>query len=350
MWSSLVGPARCLLTHRKMAQSAVEGIETPDEPSRDQQRTPPKDAASEKRQASTRKYRRVLPWAAAAAMGAAVLGFFGLRYLATFEDTDDAQVDGNASTIASRVSGTVLAVHVEDNDRVKLGDPLVELDPADYRVALRQAEAILDQTRFQRLAEAGANARIARIDLGRSRRLVESGSIAREDLDTRQAYADSRAAEVAASRAAVDAAQAEVDQARLNLGYTRIRAPVAGIVTQKQVNVGDRIQVAQELLAIVQVDDLWITANYKESQLRHMRKGQRADVHVDALGQTFRGHVESLPAATGARFSLLPPENATGNYVKVVQRLPVRIRLEPGQANLDRLRPGMSVEPTVWVR
>jgi membrane fusion protein (multidrug efflux system) len=155
---------------------------------------------------------------------------------------------------------------------------------------------------------------------------------------------------VVASRAAVDGAEAAVERARLDLQYTDIDAPVAGIVAKKQVSVGDRVQAAQELLAIVRVDNLWITANYKESQLRDIRPGQRVDVHVDALRQTFRGHVAALPGSTGARFSLLPPENATGNYVKVVQRLPVRIELEPGQPNLDRLRPGMSVEPKVWLR
>ena len=123
-----------------------------------------------------------------------------------------------------------------------------------------------------------------------------------------------------------------------------------GIAGQKGVNVGDRIQPAQEVLAIVQVDNLWITANFKETQLRRMTPGQAAEVRVDALDRTFRGHVESLPGASGARFSLLPPENATGNYVKVVQRLPVRIALDRGQPDLDRLRPGMSVEPKVWLR
>lgn len=273
----------------------------------------------------------------------------GLPYLASFESTDDAQVDGNVSAIGARIAGTVVAVHVENNDRVGPGSPLVELDPADYRVALQQAEANLEQARFQRVGEAEANVRIAQHDLRVSRRLVASGSVAPEDLDTRQSTADARSAEVAASRAAVKAQEAAVAQARLDLDYTRISAPVSGIVGQKQVNVGDRVQQGQELLAIVQVDDLWITANFKETQLRHMHPGQRAEVRVDALGQTFRGRVESMPGASGARFSLLPPENATGNYVKVVQRLPVRIRLEPGQPNMDRLRPGMSVEPKVWL-
>jgi membrane fusion protein (multidrug efflux system) len=296
------------------------------------------------------RHRRILPWAALAVIALVVAAILWLRYLATFESTDDAQVDGDASSIASRVAGTVTAVHVQNNEHVNAGDRLVELDRADYAVALKVAEANLEQARFERLGAAKANARIASIDASRSRRLVEAGSVAHEELDANQATADARGAEVVASRAAVDGAEAAVERAQLDLQYTEIQAPVAGIIAQKQVSVGDRVQPAQELLAVVRVDDLWITANYKESQLRDMRVGQRVDVHVDALGQTFRGHIEGMPAATGARFSLLPPENATGNYVKVVQRLPVRIRLEPGQANLDRLRPGMSVEPKVWLR
>jgi membrane fusion protein (multidrug efflux system) len=331
-----------------MAQVAVEGDARPHDWSSEQ--TGPKEPLPKRVQALARRHRWLIPAAILAAIVAAVVLFVVLPYLASFEDTDDAQVDGNASAIASRIAGTVLAVRVQDNDHVKQGDELVDLDPADYQVALQQAQANVDEARAQRLGQAQANAHIAQVDLGRSRRLVGSGSVAREDLDTHQATAQARAAEVTASRAAIEGAQAALEQAQLNLGYTGIRAPVSGIVAQKQVNLGDRVQPAQELLAIVQVDDVWITANFKESQLRQLLPGQRAEVHVDALDQTFRGHVESLPGATGTRFSLLPPENATGNYVKVVQRLPVRIRLEPGQANMDRLRPGMSVEPKVWLR
>jgi membrane fusion protein (multidrug efflux system) len=309
----------------------------------------PKEPAPRRARALLRRHRKQLPWAFLAVAAVVVGAFFLLRYLDTFEDTDDAQIDGNASMIAARVSGTVIAVHVEDNDRAKVGDLLVELDPTDYRVALEGAQANLAQGRSQRVSEAQANARLADIDLARSRRLVESGSLPPQDLDTHRSTAEARSAEVSAGRASVQSSQAQLEQARLNLDYTRISAPVAGIIAQKQVNVGDRVQPGQELLAIVQVDNLWVTANYKETQLRRMHPGQRADVHVEALGQTFRGHVESLPGATGTRFSLLPPENATGNYVKVVQRLPVRLRLEPGQPDLERLRPGMSVEPKVWL-
>jgi membrane fusion protein (multidrug efflux system) len=371
---------------------------------------------------------------------AVAAGVVLLRYLSTFETTDDAQVDGNISAIGARIAGTVSAVYVEDNQRVAPADLLVELDPQDYEVALKQAEANLDQTRHEhavqtpsvpitdvtnrtsiataekdvasaraevagavrdqdaavaRLREAEANERIAHVDLERSAHLVEAGAVAQQDFDERRATADARAAAVTAAQAgvessrervtqarakvaqaearlaqaqenapkqldqttanvmaheaSVDASQAALEQARLNLDYTRIVAPVAGIVGQKSVNVGDRVQPGQQLLAIVQTDTLWITANYNETQLRHMHPGQRADVRVDSLGRTFHGHVESLPGATGARFSLLPPENATGNFVKVVQRLPVRIRLDGDQEGLERLRPGMSVEPKVWV-
>jgi membrane fusion protein (multidrug efflux system) len=294
--------------------------------------------------------RRVLPWVGLGLVALVIGAVLLLRYLGSFASTDDAQVDGNISSIGSRIAGTVVAVHVEDNDRVRAGDPLVELDPVDYRVALDQATANLVQARFHTLTEAKANNRLAQIDLERSRHLVDVGAVPVQDLDQRLAVGKSQAAEVQAAGANVRAAQAAVDQARLDLDYTRIAAPIAGIIGQKSVNVGDRIQAAQALLAIVQVDNLWVTANFKETQLRRMHPGQRANVHVDALDQTFRGHVESLPGASGARFSLFPPENATGNYVKVVQRLPVRIRLEPDQTGLDRLRPGMSVEPKVWLR
>jgi membrane fusion protein (multidrug efflux system) len=297
-----------------------------------------------------RRYGHLVPWILVAAVAVAVGTALLLRYLASFESTDDAQIDGDISSIGARIAGTVVAVHVTDNDHVKEGDPLVDLDPADYQVALDQAEANLVQARFRALGEAKANNRLAQIDLERSRHLVDVGAVPQQDLDQRMAAGRAQAAEVRAAAANVRAAEAELDQARLNLGYTHMVTPVDGVVGQKAVNVGDRVQPAQALLAVVQVDHLWVTANFKETQLRHMRIGQRADVHVDMLGQTFGGRIESLPGATGARFSLFPPENATGNYVKVVQRLPVRIHLDPDQPNLERLRPGMSVVPKVWLR
>jgi membrane fusion protein (multidrug efflux system) len=144
--------------------------------------------------------------------------------------------------------------------------------------------------------------------------------------------------------------KSQLDQAELNLSYTKIVAPVAGIVGKRSVEVGERIQPGQELMTITQTNDVWVTANFKETQLKRMHPGQKATVSVDALDREFEGVIESMPGATGAVYSLLPPENATGNYVKVVQRLPVRIRLNRDQAGLDLLHPGMSVEPSVRVR
>ncbi len=191
--------------------------------------------------------------------------------------------------------------------------------------------------------------------------------VALRDLDERQAQLEqaqtrlqeaqqnaprqtaSREATVATRRADITAAKANVDQARLNLSYTKIAAPVAGVVVDKTVEVGQRLQPGEDMLDISQIDDIWITANFKETQLRRMRPGESVDIHVDAFEQTFHAYIEAMPGSTGAVTSLLPPENATGNYVKVVQRLPVRIRLKPGEDPQHRLRIGMSVEPKVWL-
>jgi membrane fusion protein (multidrug efflux system) len=156
-----------------------------------------------------------------------------------------------------------------------------------------------------------------------------------------------READIKSQQANAEAAEAALAQSRLNLGYTRIAAPVAGVVTQRSAEVGARISKGQQLFMIVQTGDLWVTANFKETQLARMHPGQAVRIHVDALRDNFDGTVESMPAVTGSRTSVLPPENATGNYVKVIQRLPVRIRFSKGQKDLDKLRPGMSVEPKV---
>jgi membrane fusion protein (multidrug efflux system) len=156
-----------------------------------------------------------------------------------------------------------------------------------------------------------------------------------------------READIKAQRANAEAAESLVEKARLNLAYCRVAAPVAGVITQRSAEVGAHISAGQQLMMIVQSDDLWATANFKETQLSRMHAGQKVRIAVDALHDTFDGTVESMPAVTGSRTSVLPPENATGNYVKVIQRLPVRIRFNPNQKDLDKLRPGMSVETKV---
>jgi membrane fusion protein (multidrug efflux system) len=158
-----------------------------------------------------------------------------------------------------------------------------------------------------------------------------------------------READIKGQKANAEAAQAAFEKAKLNLTYTNILAPVSGVVTQRSAEPGARVSPGEQLMMIVQTDDLWVTADFKETQLERMRPGQRVTIHVDAMHQDFAGTVESMPAITGSRTSVLPPENATGNYVKVIQRMPVRIRFNAGQKDLDKLRPGMSVEPKVYV-
>src|SRR5271165_2129944 len=156
---------------------------------------------------------------------------------------------------------------------------------------------------------------------------------------------------VAASALAdADLKKADLQQAQLNLQYTKVVAPVTGVVSDRTVEVGQNVAPGQELLKIIPLNDVWITANFKETQLRDMKVGQRVTIEVDANGRSYKGKVDSLAGASGARFSLLPPENATGNYVKVVQRIPVKIVLDPGENNDQSLRPGMSVNPKVWMR
>ncbi len=184
----------------------------------------------------------------------------------------------------------------------------------------------------------------------RETELEQARDRAIETAKNRPRQVDVQHATVAARRANVAAAQAQLEQARLNLSYCKILAPVGGIVGNKTVEVGQQVAPGQEMLAITPVDDIWVTANFKETQIRRMRPGESVTITVDALDQKFDGWVQNMPGATGARYSLLPPENATGNYVKVVQRLPVRIRIRRNQAGFERLRPGMSVEPKVWLQ
>jgi membrane fusion protein (multidrug efflux system) len=157
-------------------------------------------------------------------------------------------------------------------------------------------------------------------------------------------------ADVAQRQAALASSTAQLDQARLNLSYTKILAPVSGIVDERSAEVGQSVAPGEQLMVVSQIDDIWITANFKETQLKSIRPGQSVTVHVDTFDKDFAGYVESMPGATGAKTSLLLAENATGNYVKVVQRLPVRIRLKPGEDPSHELRPGMSVEPKVWIK
>lgn len=360
------------------------------------------------------------------------------------ETTDDAQVDGDLYQVSSRVTGQVIKVYVDDNQKVQAGQVIAEIDPKDYLVALEQAQANLAsaqasatqatagvpitsttsrtsisttssdiasanamvaqaqkqaQAAEARVAQARANAVKAQLDVDRYTPLVQKDVISKQQYDAavaqaaasgagvleaestviaqqeairaaqqRQVQARDQASEAAkngpqqvrvqqsralAAEADVKQAQAKVDQARLNLSYCKITAPSAGIINKKNVQAGANLSIGQDLLTIVPLTNLWVTANFKETQLDRMKPGQDVALKVDALGgRKFSGKITQIGGATGSRLSLFPPENATGNYVKVVQRIPVRIDF----TNLDKengdyaLRPGFSVNPSVAVK
>jgi membrane fusion protein (multidrug efflux system) len=377
----------------------------------------PRRAKSYFRQHPAARWVALVLFAAAATAGVLVWRHFAVR-----ETTDDAQVDAHIAPVSSRVPGTVVKINVDDNQVVKAGTLLVQLDPRDYEVALQRAEAELADTEASeraarttvpitstntrsveeiaranqaaaqkqvaaaraRLREAEANHTKAAQDLERMRLLVAKDEVSRQQYDSAvaaekaaRASVDAAAAAVAATQSQVAQAEAQVRQAatapqqvavtqaragaaqasvgksqaalaqaRLNLQYTTITAPIDGIVSKRSVEPGQVVQGGQPLLALVDLSHVWVTANFKETQLEHMKVGQAATIHVDAYDRDFNGHVDSIGGGTGARFSLLPPENATGNYVKVVQRVPVKIVFDPGQ-DTSPLRPGMSVNATV---
>jgi membrane fusion protein (multidrug efflux system) len=405
---------------------------------------------------------------AAALLGAAALGARYLLHAMAYESTDDAFIEGRIVQVSPRVMGHVLKVYVNDNQRVERGDPLVELDPADFQARLEQAKAAaeaarvnltmtkvtapagtdraqaavdaaranvqaaqarvqsatvrLDQAKAQvsaaqalieqakaQVASAEAQASQAQNDLERYQQIAATGGVTKQELDkartaatvaeaalnaarkgviaaeaqlaaaiaseaAAQAYvwqeqagvdsanaalaqaqaqfteANTAAERIHLSQAQYDQAAAAVEQAELQLKYTTIHAPMAGRVTRKSVEPGEWVQVGQALLAIVP-QDVWVVANYKETQLTHMRVGQPAELYVDAYpGHVFKGHVDSIQAGTGAKVSLLPPENATGNFVKVVQRVPVKIVLDEQPGDRFHLGPGMSVIAEVKVK
>src|SRR3989454_283746 len=308
-------------------------------------------------------------------MGVVLLGLVavGVRrwiYSLSHVSTDNAQVDGHIVPILPKVGGYVVDVRTDENRPVKAGDTLVVLDDRDYKARLAQAEADLavalagvsnrarvGQAEAQ-VAQAQANAEKAHADLDRIKPLAEKDIVPKQALDAAEAAARAADAALAAAQAAllgadarVAAARAARDQAALNLSYTRIIAPSEGVVSKKTVEIGQLVQPGQPLMSEVPLSDVWVTANLKETQPADVKPGDPGAFTVDAYGgRHFSGHVESLAPATGARFSLLPPDNATGNFTKVVQRIPVRIRLDGKNDPARPLRPGMSVAVTITTK
>ena len=272
----------------------------------------------------------------AAALAVATMGYGSLSIFHSFthESTDDAFIDVHYVSVAPKIAGRVTAVHVDDNQVVKKGAVLVEIDPRDFQVALAQAKANLAKDKAT-LIQAKAN-------VERAQDLFNKKVMSTQERDANVATSES-------SKASVQADEAAVEQAQLNVGYTKITAPIDGYVTKQAVALGDYVQVGQALMSLVP-PRVWVIANFKETQLRNMQPGRPVDISVDAYPNLkLSGHVDSIQAGSGAAFSLLPPENATGNYVKVVQRVPVKIVLDERPEVQPVLGPGMSVVPTVAV-
>src|SRR5271154_303045 len=342
-------------------------------------------------------------WPAAIALAA--LLYFGLVLLAntlTHESTDDAFIAGHIVSIAPRIAGQVSAVYVLDNQLVRSNDLLVEIDPSDYATTLSQKQAAQNSSASNfKAAVAGYNlmgvkgtpaeatakeskadadaaaatATRAKADFERAQTLRTNETISAQEFDQAKAAADEAEAnfnsakqkadadeskvdeanaQLAAAKAEADAvfsqlnqSKTEVDSAQLNFSYTKIFAPSDGRVTRKQVEAGDYLQAGQQIMSLVPVE-VWVVANFKESQLRKMKPGQSAFVEIDALGgRKFAAHVDSVQAGSGAAFSLLPPENATGNFVKVIQRVPVKIIFDDVLPADHTIGPGLSVTPSV---
>ncbi len=318
-----------------------------------------------------------------AIVAAIVPAYHYYEYIETHVTTDDAYADGTVALVSSRVNGTITNVYVEDNWTVKEGDLLLTLDPRDFDVRVEQAQAQLDRAKQtidelysqvgaakSGVALAGSQLKQARVDFNRAKSLKEQGVVSSAQYDQaetglRTATADEALAEHQLNQAQaalgsetldhshydrplVKQAEAALEQAKLDLAYTKITAPFAGIVTHKTAHVGNRVQVGEPLLAIVPLGKLYVTANFKETQLTDVRVGQKAEIVADIYpGHVYKGHVDSISMGTGAAFSLLPPENATGNWVKVVQRVPVKIVFEQPPPPDKPLRLGLSVEVAI---
>jgi len=338
----------------------------------------------------TKKKSKVMP----IILGLLLLGgiIFGTKeyiYYSKHEDTDDAQIDGDISPVVARVGGYVDSIYFEENQHVDKGQVLVKIDDRDYKVKLEQAVAakqgagsstgvneaqVLSQTANSASARAQAVSAQARLekaekDYARYANLVKDGSVTQQQFDQAKADRDVAAATYKAAQdqykasveqigatksqmnvitTGVSQKQVDIDYAKLQLSYATIKAPAGGITSKKSIQVGQLVQAGQTLFSVVNDNSIYITANFKETQLEKLANGKKVDIEVDAYPDLkIEGTVYNFSPATGAKFSLLPPDNATGNFVKVVQRVPVKIKINAGKEVMEKLRPGMSVKVSV---
>ena len=303
--------------HEGVEQARQAFAKKPDEPRKEEKKEEPKKTSPVRQKIGALIHNRLFQVIAVIAV-LLVVGYF-LYEASTHESTDDAYTTGHVHEIAARVTGTVLKVKVDDNQLVKQGDVLVVLDPTDFEVQVAQTEA---------------NYAKAVADDERAKKLQGNGAISQQDYDQ--------------FSAARKVAEAQLEDAKNQLAYTTIVAPADGRIGHKSVESGERVSAGSALMAVV--EDVWVLGNFKETQLGKMRVGQSATIKIDAIpGKTFRGYVDSWSPGSGSVFALLPPDNATGNFTKIVQRVPVKIRFDPNsiQGYEQRIVPGLSCEPEV---
>ncbi len=325
-------------------------------------------------------------------VGALIFTIKEYLYYQNHETTDDAQIDADISPVVARVSGYVNEIRFQDNQYVKAGDTLVVLDDRDYKIRLQQAMSALSSAKQSvsvsqsnvseaktGITTAEANVEAAKVqvwktteDFNRYQNLYNDHAITKAQFDDAKAAKDAAEAQlviaqsqvpvqtkrvstnqtqVGATASNLATRQSDIDYARLQLSYTVIIAPVNGIISKRNIQIGQLVQGGQTLFAIVHDNNVYVTANFKETQMGSLKIGDKVDIDVDAFsGKTISGQIQSFSGATGAKFSLLPPDNATGNFVKVVQRIPVKITLQADSSVMNTLRPGMSVSVVVHTK
>lgn len=345
-------------------------------------------ARAKKRRPEYKKKRVVVPIITAALL--LLIGIAAAVHATYFQSTDDAFVEGRLISVAPRVSGPVINLLVDDNDEVKAGQLLVEIDPADYEVKLHEAEAKLAEAKaqlnvtekqveegssnldqsYQDLNSTKSKLDFAQKDHKRYTDMYKEGIVSKQDYDSSSNHLtvaqanhkaatekskalksalESHKAKTEVATAEIQKLEAEVEQAKLNLSYTKIYAPQDGMVSARSVEKGNYLQIGQPLMQIVP-KNVWVIANFKEIQLTRMKKGQPVSIKIDTYpGKRFKGHVDSIQRATGAKSSLFPPENAVGSYVKIVQRVPVKIVFDEDISEYN-IVPGMSVVPKVKIK